>query len=76
MSNQPRHFRLGVFMPVANNGWIISKTSPQYTPTFALNRDIAELAEGIGFDYLFSMAKWSGYGGETGFWESSISRSR
>jgi pyrimidine oxygenase len=66
-----KHFRLGVFMPVGNNGWILSSTAPQYMPTFALNRDIAQLAEKIGFDYVFSMAKWSGYGGETRFWDYS-----
>ena len=49
---------LGVFIPVGNNGWVISKNSPQYRPTFALNRKIAILAEEIGFDYVFSMAKW------------------
>jgi pyrimidine oxygenase len=69
---EPKHFRLGVFMPVANNGWIISKTAPQYLPTFQLNKDIAQLAERIGFDYVFSMAKWSGYGGETRYWEDTI----
>ncbi|HEY8691239.1 MAG TPA: LLM class flavin-dependent oxidoreductase [Chloroflexota bacterium] len=65
-------FRLGVFMPVGNNGWIISKTSPQYMPTYQLNRDVALLAEEIGFDYVFSMAKWSGYGGEVRYWDYSI----
>src|SRR4051812_7391800 len=55
---------LGIFLPVTNNGWIISKTSPQFLPTFALNRAICELAERIGFDYVFSMAKWRGFGGE------------
>src|SRR6266571_6999006 len=65
-------FKLGVFMPVGNNGWIISKTSPQYMPTYQLNKDIAQLAEQIGFDYVFSMAKWSGYGGDTRFWDYTI----
>jgi pyrimidine oxygenase len=71
MSEGRRHFRLGVFMPVGNNGWILSKTAPQYMPTYQLNRNVAELAERIGFDYLFSMAKWSGYGGDTRFWDFS-----
>ena len=63
---------LGVFLPVTNNGWIISKNSPQFLPTFALNRDISLLAERIGFSYVFSMAKWRGFGGETDFWKYSI----
>jgi pyrimidine oxygenase len=63
---------LGVFLPVTNNGWIISKTSPQFMPSFALNRKICEAAERIGFNYVFSMAKWRGFGGETEFWKYSI----
>ncbi|HLG72953.1 MAG TPA: LLM class flavin-dependent oxidoreductase [Chloroflexota bacterium] len=70
MQQQP--FKLGVFMPVGNNGWIISRNSPQYMPTFELNKRIALLAEEIGFDYVFSMAKWSGYGGEVRFWDFSV----
>lgn len=63
---------LGVFLPVTNNGWIISKTSPQFRPTFALNREICTICERIGFQYVFSMAKWRGFGGETDFWKHSI----
>ncbi|MBF6570201.1 MAG: LLM class flavin-dependent oxidoreductase [Candidatus Binataceae bacterium] len=67
-----RRVELGVFIPIANNGWIISKTAPQYMPTFKLNRQICELAEQIGFDFAFSMSKWRGFGGETNFWEYSL----
>lgn len=67
-----KHFRLGVFMPVGNNGWIISKNAPATQPTYQLNKDVAQLAEAIGFDYVFSMAKWSGYGGTTRFWDTTI----
>jgi len=63
---------LGIFLPVTNNGWIISKTSPQFLPSFALNRDICRLAERIGFSYVFSMAKWRGFGGDVEFWKHSI----
>ena len=30
--------QLGVFIPIGNNGWLISTTSPQYKPTFDLNK--------------------------------------
>lgn len=72
MTDQPKHFRLGVFMPVGNNGWIMSKNAPATQPTYQLNKDVAQLAEQIGFDYIFSMAKWTGYGGATGFWDTTI----
>ena len=36
---------LGVFIPIGNNGWLISTTSPQYKPTFELNKEIVQRAE-------------------------------
>ncbi len=30
--------QLGVFIPIGNNGWLISTTSPQYKPSFDLNK--------------------------------------
>lgn len=67
-----RSVDFGVFLPVTNNGWVISRTSPQFLPTFELNRRIGELAARSGFSYLFSMAKWRGFGGEVEFWKHSI----
>jgi len=29
--------QVGVFIPIGNNGWLISETSPQYMPSFELN---------------------------------------
>ena len=29
---------IGVFIPIGNNGWLISTTSPQYMPSFELNK--------------------------------------
>jgi pyrimidine oxygenase len=34
--------QLGVFIPVGNNGWLISTTSPQYKPSHDLNKTIVE----------------------------------
>lgn len=63
---------LGVFLPIGNNGFMITKTAPQYPPSFAMNKRIAILAEELGFDYVFSMSKWRGFGGVTHFWESTL----
>ena len=59
----------GVFLPVINDGWIISKTSPKYMPSFDLNREISSLAQSIGFSYVFAMGKWRGFGGAIDFWK-------
>ncbi|MCY0881443.1 MAG: LLM class flavin-dependent oxidoreductase [Firmicutes bacterium] len=63
---------LGLFLPSANNGWIISRNAPQYVPTFALNRDVACQAERLGFDFVLSMVKHRGYGGATHHWDYSL----
>jgi pyrimidine oxygenase len=63
---------LGVFIPVGNDGWVISNNSPHYQPTFELNKKVAQLAESIGFDRIFSMAKWRGFGGKVEFWKYSL----
>ena len=63
---------VGVFIPIANNGWLISKASPQYPPSFALNRDVTLLAEKYGFEFALSMIKLRGFGGETEFWDHAL----
>src|SRR5256714_10145896 len=63
---------LGVFIPIGNNGWLISTTSPQYRPTFDLNREIVEKAERFGFDFALSMIKLHGFGGPSQFWDYNL----
>ena len=63
---------LGVFLPIGNNGFLMSKTAPQYQPSFEMNKQIAILAESFGFDFVFSMSKWRGFGGATRFWDSTL----
>ena len=63
---------LGVFLPIGNNGFMISKASPQYAPSFSHNKEIAVLAEQLEFDYVFTMSKWRGFGGETKFWDTTL----
>jgi pyrimidine oxygenase len=64
--------RLGVFTPTGNNGWIPSATSPQYKPTFDLNRSVVTRAERYGFDFALCMVKFRGFGGETEFWDYTL----
>jgi pyrimidine oxygenase len=64
--------RLGVFTPTGNNGWIASATSPQYLPTFELNRSVTQRAESYGFDFSLCMVKFRGFGGEIKFWDYTL----
>ncbi|GGB09311.1 pyrimidine utilization protein A [Allosediminivita pacifica] len=63
---------IGVFIPINNNGWLISKTSPQYMPSFELNLDIVQRAESYGLDFALSMIKLRGFGGESEFWDHGL----
>ncbi|HEX2943071.1 MAG TPA: pyrimidine utilization protein A [Rhodopila sp.] len=63
---------VGVFIPIGNNGWLISKTSPQYKPSFDLNREIVQRAEHYGLDFALSMIKLRGFGGESEFWDYNL----
>lgn len=63
---------LGVFLPVGNGGWITSTTSPQLPATYEYNKEVALLAESLGFDFALSMAKWRGYGGPSAHWDITL----
>ncbi|WP_027600050.1 pyrimidine utilization protein A [Pseudomonas sp. MOIL14HWK12:I2] len=63
---------IGVFIPIGNNGWLLSENAPQYRPTFELNREIVQRAEHYGFDFALSMIKLRGFGGKTEFWDHNL----
>lgn len=68
-----RQFDLGVFLPNAKGGAIMSATEPpQYFPSWDLNAKNARVAEKAGFDFLLSMVKWRGFGGVTNHWDYSL----
>ncbi len=63
---------VGVFIPIGNNGWLISENAPQYMPSFALNKRITQAADRYGLDFALSMIKLRGFGGKTQFWEHNL----
>lgn len=63
---------LGVFMPMANGGWILSKNAPLLDGSYGYNRKVAIAAEAAGLDFVMAMAKFKGYGGEIRQWESTL----
>jgi pyrimidine oxygenase len=62
----------GVFIPIGNNGWLISENSPQYLPSFELNKQVVQEAEAQGFAFALSMIKLRGFGGKTEFWDHNL----
>ena len=63
---------IGVFLPIANGGWIMSSNAPELDGSYAYNRRTAILADELGLDFVLSMAKWRGYGGSTNHWDVSL----
>jgi pyrimidine oxygenase len=63
---------IGVFIPIGNNGWLISENSPQYMPSFDLNKEVTLRAERHGLDFVLSMIKLRGFGGKTEFWDHNL----
>lgn len=62
----------GVFLPVANGGWIVSRNTPLLDGGWVQNRDAALIAEAEGLDFVMSMGKWRGFGGDTDHWGASL----
>ncbi len=63
---------IGIFLPMANGGWILSSSAPRLDGSYEYNRKVALLAEELGLDFIMSMAKWRGYGGVTQHWRYSL----
>lgn len=64
--------QVGVFIPIGNNGWLISTTSPRFMPSFDLNRVVVEKAENHGMEFALSMIKLRGFGGPSEFWDYNL----
>jgi pyrimidine oxygenase len=64
--------KLGVFLPNGQNGYVVSRNAPQYVPTFAHMLAITQEAEAAGLDFILSMIKYRGFGGDTGYWDSCL----
>ncbi|MEU6697566.1 LLM class flavin-dependent oxidoreductase [Pseudonocardia sp. NPDC046786] len=62
----------GIFTPTMNNGWVISKTSPQFKPDWFLMEQCGAKAEYYGFDFMLAPVKFRGFDGETEFWNYTL----
>jgi pyrimidine oxygenase len=68
----PKRKDFGVFLPVASGGWIISDTTPPLDGLWKQNLAAAITADEVGMDFVMSMGKWRGFGGETNHWGTSL----
>ena len=63
---------IGIFLPIAKGGFIVSRHVPPTWPTWELNRDVVLKCEALGFDFALSMVKFRGFGGETEYWDYAL----
>jgi pyrimidine oxygenase len=63
---------IGIFLPIAKGGFIVSRNVPPTWPTWQLNRDVTLKCERYGFDFALSMVKFRGFGGEIEYWDYSL----
>jgi alkanesulfonate monooxygenase SsuD/methylene tetrahydromethanopterin reductase-like flavin-dependent oxidoreductase (luciferase family) len=64
--------KLGIMLPNTNNGFIMSRTSPQYR---RLHDFLKGLVRGEHYGFRFaplSLVKWRGFGGKIGFWDYAL----
>ncbi len=60
--------QLGVFMPNCSHTYHISGYKPEPNDwIYKSNKQIALAAEGAGFDFLFPVSRWRGFGGKTDY---------
>src|ERR1700753_582457 len=71
-SVQEATMEVGVFIPIGNNGWLLSENAPQYKPSFDLNKEVVLRAEKYGFDFALSMIKLRGLRGQTECWDHNL----
>lgn len=73
MTTARKTLQLGLFMPNCSNMSAIStyRTVPDEW-TFESNKRIALAAEAAGFDLLFPVSRWRGFGGETDYLGTSL----
>ena len=63
---------IGVFLPNGRNGYMISKASKQFDPTFRQHVEIIDKLDRYGMEFGLSMVKFRGFGGETGYWDAAL----
>ena len=62
----------GIFLPIANGGWLVSETAPHPDGSYDYNKKAAIMAENADMDFVMAMGKWKGFGGSTDHWGRTL----
>jgi pyrimidine oxygenase len=64
--------RVGVFLPSATGGYVLSNNAPTVDVTYAFQLEVTRLAEDLDYDFSMSMIKHHGFGGQRRFWDEGL----
>jgi alkanesulfonate monooxygenase SsuD/methylene tetrahydromethanopterin reductase-like flavin-dependent oxidoreductase (luciferase family) len=66
------HFKLGIFSPNCSGGLSITTMPDRWKSSWANNLDLGRMLDDAGIDFILPVARWVGYGGESGFHSSNL----
>jgi hypothetical protein len=58
-------FKLGLFASNCSNGLTMTLVPEAWDASWENNVEMAQLAEGMGLEFILPVARWHGYGGKT-----------
>ncbi len=65
-------FKLGLFGPNCSGGMSVTKVPERWDGTWESNARLARIADEAGIEFILSVARWLGYGGDTNFHGHSL----
>jgi alkanesulfonate monooxygenase SsuD/methylene tetrahydromethanopterin reductase-like flavin-dependent oxidoreductase (luciferase family) len=66
------HFKIGLFSPNCSGGLAITRVPERWEATWANNVALAKMSDELGIDFILPIARWIGYGGATGFQDTTL----
>jgi alkanesulfonate monooxygenase SsuD/methylene tetrahydromethanopterin reductase-like flavin-dependent oxidoreductase (luciferase family) len=67
-----KHFKIGLFSPNCSGGLAITRVPERWVASWANNLALAQMADAAGVDFILPIARWIGYGGATGFQDTTL----
>jgi alkanesulfonate monooxygenase SsuD/methylene tetrahydromethanopterin reductase-like flavin-dependent oxidoreductase (luciferase family) len=64
--------RIGLFSPNCSGGLAITSVPERWVASWDNNVALAKMSDEAGIDFILPIARWIGYGGETGFQDTTL----
>jgi alkanesulfonate monooxygenase SsuD/methylene tetrahydromethanopterin reductase-like flavin-dependent oxidoreductase (luciferase family) len=66
------HFKIGLFSPNCSGGLAITNVPERWEASWKNNLALARMSDEAGIDFILPIARWIGYGGATGFQNTTL----